>query len=125
MERIDDEAVLRRHRARKVCEELHWHRHGCPTAFTDQVAVGVGCEVVGRGAVTEMGVHQHTESLEFFQIPIDGRPVDRGVCGVNFRCEFIGGSVPMSVHHCRNNCSSSSRHPSATATEVLEDCING
>jgi len=124
VERINGEAVLRHHRFREIREQFGRDGLGRPTAFTDEVRVGVRCEVVGRSTVAEVGVHQHAEALEFLQVSVDGRTVDGWVRSVNCRSELISSAVTVRLDHGFDDGSPRGGHPRATLTDVLEHAVD-
>ena len=51
-------------------------------------------QVVGGGAVPEVGVHDDPEALKLLEVPVDGREVDVGGLGLHLGGEFLGAAVP-------------------------------
>jgi glutamate-1-semialdehyde 2,1-aminomutase len=66
--------------------------HGA-TGLAHEVPVGLRREVVGGGAVTEVGVHDDSETFQLIEVAVDGREVHIWCQELHLGGELLSGSV--------------------------------
>jgi hypothetical protein len=91
--RIYHESVFPRGRSRQCAEEVLWRFEHCFTRLTDQMAVSVRGEMVGRRTMTEVRVKDDAESFEVLKIAVNGRKMDIGRGLLNLGGYFFGGAM--------------------------------
>ena len=91
---IDAEAVVDVSAARaRVAEEILGGLEHRPAGLADQMAVGLGGQVVGGRAVAQVGVDDDPEPLELVEVAVDGREVDVGGRGLDLGGQLFGRAV--------------------------------
>ena len=92
--RVDGKAESLLRRPIQTPKEIVGHIDDRAAALANQVAVRMLGQVVGGGAVSEMGVHDHAELLQFIEIAVDGRDVHIWRLGLHSPCQILCRHMP-------------------------------
>lgn len=93
MARVDHEAVLTLGRGGEGAKETFGRFHLSAADLTDQMSVRLGCEMVGRGTVTQVRVNDDAASLELVEITVNRREMDVRRNALNLFRQFLGGPM--------------------------------
>ena len=87
--RVDVKPETRPSGPRQAREELGGRLDRGAALLTDQVSVRPGCQVVRRGAMSEMRVDDHPEAFQFVEVSVDGRYVNVGCLKLDRRGKLL------------------------------------
>jgi hypothetical protein len=89
--------------------------------LADEVAVGLGRQVVCGGSMPEMGVDDDAQALELLEIAVDGRRVDVGSEGADRDQEFLGGGVVHPLDQSGEDQPAGGGHPGTAVAELGDE----
>lgn len=93
MMRVDGESKLSQSRFGQSGEKNIRRLDHLAARLTNEVAMRRTCQVIGRRTVSQVRVHDDTESFQLFEISIDGGQMDVGRLRLHRGGQFLGSVV--------------------------------